>query len=326
MSDEAHALEHSLEVHLPFLQTVLDEFKLVPLAVGDAEADEVAAVLDALWGGPETLIVVSSDLSHYLTYAQAQRVDRATSDAILALRTDIDHEQACGATPVCGARARGARRKLTPQLVDLRNSGRHRRGQGPRGRLRVVRVLRAAMTECTNAGPVLLLPIARAAIARELGRALPAPEDAEWLHKPGASFVTLSQGERLRGCIGTLEAHRPLLEDVKANALGAAFRDPRFPPLAADELDRTSRGVAALGARDDRFRARAAGAVPAAPGIDGIVFEYGHHQSTFLPQVWEDLPDPAEFIATLKQKAGLPPDFWDPEVKLARYTVSKWSE
>src|SRR5688500_17810122 len=100
VSDEAHALEHSLEVHVPFLQTVLADFKLVPLAVGDVAPEEVAEVIDALWGGPETLIVVSSDLSHYLGYGQAQRVDRATCDAILELRTDIDHEQACGATPV----------------------------------------------------------------------------------------------------------------------------------------------------------------------------------------------------------------------------------
>jgi len=123
VSDEAHALEHSLEVHVPFLQTVLADFTLVPLAVGHAEPEEVAEVLEALWGGPETLIVVSSDLSHYLAYPHAQRVDRATCDAILALRADIDHEQACGATPVSGLALAARRRKLTPQLVDLRNSG-----------------------------------------------------------------------------------------------------------------------------------------------------------------------------------------------------------
>ena len=123
VSDEAHALEHSLEVHVPFLQTVLADFTLVPLAVGHAEPEEVAEVLEALWGGPETLIVVSSDLSHYLAYPHAQRVDRATCDAILALRTDIDHEQACGATPVSGLALAARRRKLTPELVDLRNSG-----------------------------------------------------------------------------------------------------------------------------------------------------------------------------------------------------------
>ncbi len=123
VSDEAHALEHSLEVHLPFLQTALDDFKVLPLAVGAADAQHVAAVLDAVWGGPETLIVVSSDLSHYLPYHEAQRVDRATCDAILALRTDIGHAQACGATPVSGLALAAARRGLKPELIDLRNSG-----------------------------------------------------------------------------------------------------------------------------------------------------------------------------------------------------------
>jgi AmmeMemoRadiSam system protein B len=123
VSDEAHALEHSLEVHLPFLQKVLASFSLVPLAVGYAGAEDVAQVLEALWGGPETLIVVSSDLSHYLSYAQAQRVDRATCDAILHLETEIDHEQACGATPVSGLTLLAQRKSLSPRLLDLRNSG-----------------------------------------------------------------------------------------------------------------------------------------------------------------------------------------------------------
>ena len=115
--------EHSLEVHLPFLQTVLGKFSVVPLAVGEATADEIAQVLDALWGGAETLIVVSSDLSHYLGYGEAQATDRATAQAILDLRTDISHEQACGGTPVNGLTLAARRRSLTPQLLDLRNSG-----------------------------------------------------------------------------------------------------------------------------------------------------------------------------------------------------------
>jgi MEMO1 family protein len=123
VNDDAHALEHSLEVHLPFLQTVIADFTLVPLAVGDADAEEVAAVLDVLWGGRETLVVVSSDLSHYLAYREAQRVDSITSEAILELRTDVDHEQACGATPVCGLAVAARRRNLKPELLDLRNSG-----------------------------------------------------------------------------------------------------------------------------------------------------------------------------------------------------------
>ncbi len=123
VSPQAHALEHSLEVHVPFLQAVLEKFTLVPLAVGQAGAQEVADVLDALWGGPETLIVVSSDLSHYLSYGDAQAVDRATAKAILGLATDLSHEQACGATPVMGLTHVARRRGLKPELVDLRNSG-----------------------------------------------------------------------------------------------------------------------------------------------------------------------------------------------------------
>lgn len=122
-SDAAHAHEHSLEVQLPFLQTVLRAFSLVPFAVGQATPEEVAAVVDALWGGPETLVVVSSDLSHYHPYAEAKRIDRRTADAILASSPTLDHEQACGATPINALLQCARRRDLTPALLDLRNSG-----------------------------------------------------------------------------------------------------------------------------------------------------------------------------------------------------------
>jgi AmmeMemoRadiSam system protein B len=123
MSDSVHAMEHSLEVHLPFLQSVLGTFTLVPFAVGRAAPEEVAEVLDRLWGGAETLIVVSSDLSHYLPYAVAREMDRETVDAILGLDAVIDHERACGGTPVNGLLLAARRHGLRPHLLDLRNSG-----------------------------------------------------------------------------------------------------------------------------------------------------------------------------------------------------------
>jgi len=119
----AHAAEHSLEVHLPFLQAVLGDFSLLPLAVGDATAAQVAEVLERVWGGPETLIVISSDLSHYLSYPDAQHTDRVTVQHILELRPDLDHHQACGATPVNGLLAVAGRHAMRPELLDLRNSG-----------------------------------------------------------------------------------------------------------------------------------------------------------------------------------------------------------
>lgn len=123
VSEAAHALEHSLEVQLPFLQTVLDQFTVVPIAVGDATAAEVAQLIDRLWGGAETLIVVSSDLSHYHPYAAATQIDRGTAGAILALDASLDHEQACGATPINGFALCARRHHLDPELLDLRNSG-----------------------------------------------------------------------------------------------------------------------------------------------------------------------------------------------------------
>lgn len=122
-SDQAHAFEHSLEVHLPFLQRVLSQFTLLPLAVGHASPEDVAEVLDTLWGGPETLIVVSSDLSHFLPYGTAQQVDGNTCKHILQLDTHIRPDQACGAYPVNGLLLAAGRRGLKPTLLALCNSG-----------------------------------------------------------------------------------------------------------------------------------------------------------------------------------------------------------
>lgn len=177
-----------------------------------------------------------------------------------------------------------------------------------------------------NAGSVLLA-IARSAIGIELGRRYSTADEAPWLRQRGACFITLTREEKLRGCIGTLQAHRSLRDDVKMNAVAAAFRDPRFKPLAAEEFEMVEVEISLLShlqpmtfshERDALAQLRVA--------VDGVVFEYGHHRSTFLPQVWENFGEPAEFMAHLKHKAGLPPDFWDPEVKLARYTVTKWRE
>jgi uncharacterized protein len=177
-----------------------------------------------------------------------------------------------------------------------------------------------------NAG-IVLVPLARGAIARELGRRHPLVEEAAWLRVRGACFITLVHDDKLRGCVGTLHAHRPLGEDVRANAVAAAFHDPRFRPLAPGEFDEVALEVSVLSALEPiTFSDEQDALRQIRAGVDGLVFRYGHHSGTFLPQVWESFRHPAEFMAQLKYKAGLPPDFWDPEVKLSRYTVVKWKE
>ena len=209
-----------------------------------------------------------------------------------------------------------------------------------------------------------LLKLARSEIATKLGHDVSSPAQAGWLAEPGASFVTLTRQGELRGCIGTLEAHRPLGLDVRENAVAAAFRDPRFMPLTRVEFDEIRVEVSVLSpseilvvASEEHALAilrpnvdgvvfgairvevsllspteglyvqdEAAALAALRPNVDGVVFEYRHYRSTFLPQVWEQLPEPAEFMAHLKRKAGLPMDFWAEEVRLSRYTVSKWKE
>jgi hypothetical protein len=328
-SPAAHALEHSLEVQLPFLQTVLGDFRLVPLAVGHTTPGEVAQVLERLWGGAETLIVVSSDLSHYLPYAAARETDAATLAAMLALEPRLDHHQACGATPVNGLLQMARRRGMQPVLLDARTSG---DTAGDRGRV----VGYAALAFCepeaqaahhADGTGAVLTGVARSAIARELGLPAPAYAAAPFLDEPGASFVTLRKRGELRGCIGTLRAQRPLGVDVAHNARAAAFADPRFAPLARHEFDAVRIEVSLLSEPSPLAAASERELVAALrPHVDGVVFEFGERRSTFLPQVWQTLPDPRQFLAQLKRKAGLPADFWSDDVRISRYTVRKWAE
>ncbi|HRK79432.1 MAG TPA: AmmeMemoRadiSam system protein B [Thiobacillus sp.] len=327
-SAAAHRMEHSLEVQLPFLQQVLGDFLLLPLAVGEATAAEVAEVLERVWGGDETLIVVSSDLSHFLPDAAARKLDSETVDAILALDSHLNHEQACGATPINGLLLAARRHGLHPVVLDVRNSS-DTAGDPER----VVGYAAFAFEAGTDADQpdvekgTTLLKLARAEIASRLGHEAASPAQAGWLMEPGACFVTLTRHGELRGCIGTLEAHRPLEIDVRENAAAAAFRDPRFMPLGRGEFEEIRVEVSLLAPAEPLAAASEADALAALrPHIDGVVFEYGHYRSTFLPQVWAQLPEPAAFLAQLKRKAGLPADFWSEGVRLSRYSVSKWKE
>lgn len=180
----------------------------------------------------------------------------------------------------------------------------------------------------------ILLALARAAIAEKLhldaawprGRESGTPE-ASWLREPGATFVTLTIAGRLRGCIGSLQAWRPLGEDVVANARAAAFRDPRFPPVSASEFARLRVEVSLLSESTPiAFVDEEDAVAQLRPGIDGVILTSPGHRGTFLPQVWDELPDPQAFMAHLKRKAGLPASHWGPGVRLERYTVRKWLE
>ncbi|TVR78154.1 MAG: AmmeMemoRadiSam system protein B [Rhodospirillales bacterium] len=352
--DAAHTDEHSLEVHLPFLQVVLGEFSVVPLLVGRATADEVAVVLDRLWGGPETLIVVSSDLSHYLDYDTARTMDAATCRAIESLDdAGIGFEQACGRVPVNGLLALARRRGLQVTTLDLRNSGdtagdrRRVVGYGawllrePAGgtkRPDQASTKAADPVQAASPSPAsvvdrhgeTLLHVAAASIRNgfaygrplDVSRLSHAPD----LSAPGACFVTLRHYGALRGCVGSARAHRSLLEDVAANAFATAFTDSRFAGLHPRECGGLTLQVSVLGPAEPVEVERERDLLRLLrPGIDGLIITCEGCHALFLPQVWDVLREPVDFVRQLKVKAGLDPGYWSVDFQVWRFVAASIS-
>ena len=312
--DLAHAEEHCLEVHLPFLREALGEVAIVPVLAGQVNADQVADLLDSEWGGPETAIVVSSDLSHYMAYEDCVTLDAVTAHAIEALQPEaLGRNQACGRLPIAGLLLRARARGMSVATLDVRNSG---DTAGPRGRVVgygawVFRETDPSARPVTERYGRELLELAEKAIRHGLVSQSLMPLDFATLPadlaRPGAAFVTLNRQGRLRGCIGSLEPHRPLARDVADNAFAAAFRDPRFPPLSPEEMEGLDISVSVLGPMEPlHFSGDAVLLSLLEPGRDGLVIADRGRRALFLPQVWVQLPDPQTFLAQLKRKAGLP--------------------
>jgi MEMO1 family protein len=330
--DQAHAEEHSLEVHLPFLQRCLGKFSLVPIVVGQCQAEDVARVLDTLWGGAETLIVVSSDLSHQMPYPDAQSKDAKTSLKILNRDTDIKGDQACGHNPLNGLLQLLRKKKLQIQELSVINSG-----DTAGNKDRVVGYGAYTVNEGSIAQNPLdlaqrqqLLGLARMCIGSQFPKPANLKVEPSHFH-PGlreelASFVTLKINNRLRGCIGSLQAQRPLFADVMHNSLSAAFKDPRFKPLTVEELSLIDIHISVLSPPETiEIDSRQALLDRLRPGIDGLILEDGEHRSTYLPSVWEQIPDPEDFVSALRAKAGLPREGWSDTMQVSLYTTEEFA-
>jgi AmmeMemoRadiSam system protein B/AmmeMemoRadiSam system protein A len=326
VNDSAHAREHSLEVHVPFLQEVLGDFQVVPLAVGEVTSAEVSAVIELLWGGEETLLVVSSDLSHFHDYETAVRVDTETSHLIESLRfEDLTGERCCGFRPISGMLEAARHRGLRVRMLDLRNSG---DTAGPRDRVvgYGAFVLEDVKTELPPDYRQILLDVANTSIAKALeeGHEIPIePKDYPGrLQMLQASFVTLHIEGRLRGCMGSLEPTEPLVVNVARNAYAAAFRDPRFGRLSSDELPRLEIHLSLLSCPAELQVASEADLLAQMrPGIDGLTLIEGGRRGTLLPSVWKSVVDAREFLIHLKRKTGLAANYWSDTIRVERYTA-----
>ncbi len=325
--DAAHEQEHSLEVHLPFLQKVLNDFTLIPLLVGDAAPDQVATILDELWGGEETLIVISSDLSHFLDYETACEIDSNTTSLIENFDyKNIDSKQACGCMPMRGLLKLANEKNMSIQTLELCNSG-----DTAGTKDRVVGYGAYALYEnriLNKEDQALIFGVIHKSIEHGLESKKayqPSIESvSEHLKKNYAVFITLKLNGQLRGCIGTTEAHTPLINAVAQYAYAAAFSDPRFKPLSTEEYKHVEISLSILTpAVSLPFDNEQHLINQLRPNIDGIIISKGNAKATFLPVVWESIKDAKQFISELKRKAGIKSS--ESAEKAWRYTAEYYS-
>lgn len=388
VNDDTHEREHAVEVHVPWIQHVLGpHVTIIALNAGDTTPHDLSAIIDYFWADRATVIIISSDLSHYHPEHLARRLDDDTIARISASTLPIVPAQACGAYPINGLIACCRHRGLAIRPLGCATSGDrgvlaladgslpmrrpdttdpdqavvgyaswavwdddyptdHQSAEHAASAFSTSRKSEHAPASVPSvdgcgkdlpqeAGKVIL-GLARAALARHLGIDTDEPSAMEttrlhpWLRRDGASFVTLREHGELRGCIGSLEVTRSLGEDVACHCVDAASRDPRFRPVEPWEYPAISIEVSVLSTpRMCEAASRRQLEASLQPYRDGLVIDDGHgHRATFLPQVWQQLPNPHDFVGHLLVKAGLDreTDWQDSRFAAWTYTVSAYDE
>ncbi len=318
--------EHAVEVILPFLQYTLKQFELVPVVLGPTDVGRITSALAPLLD-EKTLLVVSSDLTHYLPYEEAKARDKETIELIGKLDSDGlsgKENSACGKGPILVLLALARRNHWQPALLHYANSG-----DTAGSRSQVVGYAAIAFwgeESMQEKSPSLskeqgqtLITLARQTIMTRLGKEL-LPEEAKslaaFLKDPvfgtkQGTFVTLHKAGRLRGCIGCLAGRESIVDGVRRNAINAAFQDSRFPPLTLEELEQVDIEVSVLTEpKPLSFRDAQDLLAKLRVGKDGVILSQGGASATFLPQVWQQLPRAEDFLSHLCQKAGLAPNAW----------------
>ncbi len=324
---DAHSMEHCLEVQIPFLQVLLNDFTIIPIITGDIKDHAAIAELIYPLIGTKTLVVVSTDLSHYHSHEEAKEIDTRSIEAILNSNTQAPLD-ACGENPIRVAMYLAKKMHLKPKLLDARTSfetapPQYADKERVVGYMSIVYLPEESAANQDSHGTsslsendkLFMLNLARDALNKAVkGEAPPEPKEIP----PAAlevcgCFVTLHRADNgnLRGCIGNIEGVKPLYQGIIDNAKNAAFNDPRFPKVTEEELASIRMEVSVLTKpMPFTYKSREELLQNITPGRDGIILSKGMHMSTFLPQVWEQLPDKVEFLEHLAIKARLDRGDW----------------
>jgi len=333
---EAHKKEHSLEVQLPFLQVMLKDFEIVPILINSEDPKALALAL-APHIDNNTLIVASTDLSHYYPYERAVSLDRVCTSAITnAEFSRMSLCEACGKQAVMTLMHIAEIKNWDAKLIDYKNSGDTAGGKdNVVGYASIAFVDRKERSKRMKASlsdqdKKALLRLARSAIEAKIvvGIKVERPKPSPILKEDRGCFVTLHKFGQLRGCIGTIEPVCSLVECVGENAQNAAFKDPRFLRLSAEELPEIDIEVSVLSVPERlNFKNGDDLKCQLRPNVHGVILSRGMHSSTFLPQVWEQLPDKEQFLEYLCVKGGMPATAWkDSATKVEVYQAEVFGE
>ncbi|MDD3419684.1 MAG: AmmeMemoRadiSam system protein B [Candidatus Gastranaerophilales bacterium] len=324
--DKAFDGEHAIEVQIPFIQTFLPDAKIVPVLLGDSEYKDIYSLIEYFWDDEGVSFVISSDLSHFYHDTEAQKIDSLTAEMIETGNIgDFNPKQACGASGIIGLVNFAVSRGFSMIRVDLQNSS-----AVSEDKLRVVGYGSWLLYEGTKEKFLkdnfsdVILDICRKSIKNGLKKRKPLEVEpcsfAHVLQQKGACFVTLEIDDVLRGCIGSIIEHQPLVIDLSQNAFGSAFSDSRFSPLQDFEYELLSVSVSLLSAPSQMvFEDERDLLEQIVPNEDGIIIRDGYHQAVYLPVVWEQLPDKVTFLNSLKQKAGLRADHFSSNFEAYRF-------
>jgi len=305
---------------------VLGDFEIIPIIVGKLSGREISLLADEIIRELDykTLLVISTDLSHYHQYEEARRLDLSCIDHILKLEANSSNCEACGIYSITVLMEIARRLNWTPELVEYKNSG-----DVTGNKSRVVGYAGIVFYQSDDEIGAFLVKLARESIESSLlGKEMRSWSIYPEIKEKRAAFVTIEKNGELRGCIGHLWPKEALYLSVIENARNAAFRDPRFPPLRREELKEIEIEVSVLDVPEKMsFENWEDLLSKIEEGKDGIILVYGSRRATFLPQVWEKLPEKTLFLERLCLKAGLPKDCWKwNDIEVYRYRVKAYSE